>query len=103
MKDLTNESNLPLSKSGTVENLSKPRLIEQVREVIRCKHYSIRTEQAYINWIGATYFFMIGSTPSIWQSRISTRFLPIWRSSGKLPHRHKIRHFARWCFSTARF
>jgi integron integrase len=29
---------------------SKP-LLEQVREVIRFKHYSIRTEQAYLDWI----------------------------------------------------
>lgn len=27
------------------------RLLEQVREVIRIKHYSIRTEQAYLQWI----------------------------------------------------
>lgn len=29
----------------------KPRLLDQVREKIRLKHYSIRTEQAYIEWI----------------------------------------------------
>lgn len=28
-----------------------PRLLEQVRGVIRRKHYSIRTEQAYLDWI----------------------------------------------------
>jgi hypothetical protein len=27
---------------------SKPKLLEQVRERIRLKHYSIRTEQSYI-------------------------------------------------------
>jgi hypothetical protein len=27
------------------------RLLDQVREVIRKKHYSIRTEQAYVQWI----------------------------------------------------
>ncbi len=27
------------------------RLLDQVRDVIRKKHYSVRTEQAYINWI----------------------------------------------------
>lgn len=27
------------------------RLLDQVREVIRIKHYSIRTEQAYVQWI----------------------------------------------------
>ena len=29
----------------------KPRLRDQVREKIRLKHYSIRTEQAYVDWI----------------------------------------------------
>lgn len=30
---------------------SAPRLLEQVRDLIRIKHYSIRTEQAYLQWI----------------------------------------------------
>lgn len=29
----------------------KPRLLDQVRAKIRTKHYSIRTEQAYVDWI----------------------------------------------------
>jgi integrase-like protein len=29
----------------------KPKLLDQVRDIIRRKHYSIRTEQAYIDWI----------------------------------------------------
>jgi integron integrase len=28
-----------------------PKLLDQVREVLRMKHYSLRTEQAYVNWI----------------------------------------------------
>lgn len=28
-----------------------PKLLDQVREVIRRKHYSIRTEEAYVHWI----------------------------------------------------
>lgn len=30
---------------------NKPKLLEQVRNIIRVKHYSIRTEQAYVDWI----------------------------------------------------
>jgi len=37
--------NYDLSKS------KKPRLLEQVRTAIRTKHYSYRTEEAYISWI----------------------------------------------------
>ncbi len=32
-------------------NSNKPKLLDQVRDVIRRKHYSIRTEQAYCDWI----------------------------------------------------
>ena|SRR6266508_410285 len=34
-----------------------PKLLDQVREVLRMKHYSIRTEQAYVNWIKRYIFF----------------------------------------------
>ena len=30
---------------------NKPKLLDQVRDVIRRKHYSLRTEQAYVDWI----------------------------------------------------
>ncbi len=39
--------------SGT-EDLAAPppvRLLDQVRDRIRFRHYSIRTEQAYLDWI----------------------------------------------------
>lgn len=39
-------SSMPQSEPG-----SAPRLLEQVRARIRYKHYSIRTEQAYVDWI----------------------------------------------------
>jgi len=29
----------------------KEKLLDQVRYVIRVKHFSIRTEEAYVNWI----------------------------------------------------
>jgi hypothetical protein len=29
---------------------AQPRLLDQVREKIRLKHYSIPTEQAYLDW-----------------------------------------------------
>ena len=36
----------------------KPKkLLDQVRDAIRRKHYSIRTEQAYVNWIRRYIFF----------------------------------------------
>src|SRR5215468_3749589 len=34
-----------------MEPPDSPRLLARVREKIRLKHYSIRTEQAYVEWI----------------------------------------------------
>ena len=31
--------------------MSKKKLLTQVRDVIRLKHYTIRTEETYIHWI----------------------------------------------------
>ena len=33
------------------------KLLDQVRDAIRPKHYSIRTEQAYVNWIKRYIYF----------------------------------------------
>ena len=30
---------------------SPPRLLDQVRELLRARHYSVRTERAYVGWI----------------------------------------------------
>ncbi len=38
-------------------NGPKPRLLDQVRETIRVKHYSPRTEDAYVGWIKRFIFF----------------------------------------------
>ncbi|NOT65361.1 MAG: integron integrase [Methylotenera sp.] len=39
-----------LNTSNTLKN-EPPKLLDQVRGKIRLKHYSIRTEQAYVDWI----------------------------------------------------
>lgn len=36
---------------GTAEGGSEPRLLEQAQARIRLKHYSLRTEQAYLQWM----------------------------------------------------
>ncbi|MFH1487647.1 MAG: phage integrase N-terminal SAM-like domain-containing protein, partial [Pseudomonadota bacterium] len=36
-------TNLPLP--------TRPKLLDQVRAKIRTKHYSLRTEEAYVHWI----------------------------------------------------
>jgi hypothetical protein len=34
-----------------------PRLLEQVRDAIRRRHYSIRTEETYVHWIKRFIYF----------------------------------------------
>ena len=38
-----------LSDKSTIEK--PPKLLDQVRDKLRVKHYSIRTEQVYLDWI----------------------------------------------------
>ncbi|MEI6723399.1 MAG: integron integrase [Betaproteobacteria bacterium] len=35
----------------------KPRLLDQVRDTIRLKHYSLRTEETYVHWIKRFIYF----------------------------------------------
>ena len=35
----------------------KPRLLDRVREAVRTRHYSRRTEKAYVHWIRRFLFF----------------------------------------------
>ncbi|MCK4314210.1 MAG: phage integrase N-terminal SAM-like domain-containing protein [Anaerolineae bacterium] len=42
---------MPRNSGGEPSAKRPKKLLGQVRETIRCKHYSIRTEQAYVSWI----------------------------------------------------
>jgi len=35
---------------GATARQNKPKLLDEVRDVIRRKHFSIRTEQTYVDW-----------------------------------------------------
>ncbi len=37
--------------------MPKPKLLEQLRNAIRYKHYSIRTEECYVYWAKKYIFF----------------------------------------------
>eukprot|EP01034_Spumella_vulgaris_P046469 gene46469-57943_t len=43
-----------MTEDGTSAGFSirpAPKLPDQVRDAVRVRHYSIRTEDAYVNWI----------------------------------------------------
>jgi integron integrase len=53
----------------------KPRLLDQVRDTIRRKHYSIRTEQSYIDWIKRFIYFHNKQHPRDLDEKHITEFL----------------------------
>ena len=53
----------------------KPRLLDRVRETIRIRHYSRRTEKAYIGWIRRFIFFHGKRHPSELGATEITQFL----------------------------
>jgi hypothetical protein len=62
--------------SGVVPNPKLViRLLDQVREVIRIKHYSIRTEEAYVQWINRFILFHGKRHPKEMKAREIEAFL----------------------------
>ena len=53
----------------------RPRLLEQVRNALRRKHYSLRTEYAYIQWIKRFIHFTNKTHPAAVGHREVTAFL----------------------------
>src|SRR3546814_2064210 len=38
-------------REGVTGDAEPPKLLDQVRQRLRLKHYSLRTEQAYVGWV----------------------------------------------------
>jgi len=36
---------------------NKPKLLDQLRHTMRLKHYSLKTEKSYVNWVRRFIFF----------------------------------------------
>ena len=53
----------------------KPRLLDQVRDALRLRHYSIRTEASYLQWIKRFIFFHRVRHPLDMGEREITAFL----------------------------
>lgn len=47
----------PAGSSGTPASAPKPKLLDQVRQALRARHYSRRTEEVYVMWIKRFIFF----------------------------------------------
>lgn len=63
---------------------SKPRLLDQVRNTIRLKHYSIRTEHSYVGWIRRFILFHAKRHPEKMGAPEVTAFLTHLAVAGKV-------------------
>ena len=50
-------------------------VVERMREILRVKHRSFRTEKSYISWIRAFYVFLEGKSPTLATARDVKEFL----------------------------
>jgi hypothetical protein len=63
---------------------SKPRLLDRVREAVRTRHYSRRTEKAYVAWIRRYILFHGKRHPTDMGAAEITRFLTSLAIDGKV-------------------
>jgi integron integrase len=62
-------------REPTAEGAPRPRLLDRVREAIRTRHYSRRTDKAYVHWIKRYIFFRSKRHPAEMGATEITRFL----------------------------
>ncbi|MBW4680811.1 MAG: phage integrase N-terminal SAM-like domain-containing protein [Microcoleus vaginatus WJT46-NPBG5] len=69
------------------------KLLEQVQDVIRLKHYSYQTEKTYIYWIRRYILFHNKHHPKDMASKEIEEFLHILLSMRMWLHQRKTKHF----------
>jgi integrase len=65
----------PSTPSPATTQAGKPKLLDQVRDAIRARHYSYRTEEAYVGWIKRFILFHGKRHPAEMGPPEITRFL----------------------------
>ena len=63
---------------------SRPKLLDQVRQAIRRRHYSDRTEKAYVHWIKRYIFFHNKRHPQELAEAEIARFLSSLAMAGRV-------------------
>jgi len=58
-------SNLQPRITPPPESCRKPKLLDRLREALRSRHYSRRTDQTYCHWVKRFIFFQ-GLLPNEW-------------------------------------
>jgi len=90
-------------------NAQPKKLLDQIRDLIRVKHYSIRTEEAYVSWARRYILFHDKrhpremGTPEIAGCVASAPSSPIWPWTGTSPPPRRIRLCVPRCFYIVRY
>jgi len=81
----------------------RPKLLDQVRSVLRTKHYSYKTEQSYIDWIKRFILFQNKRHPLEMGGGRSINFYPTLLYMNTCLLLHKTKLYARLSFFTSMF
>src|SRR5262245_60630292 len=86
--------------SLTVATTRAPKLLDRVRQTIRAKHYSRRTESAYVDWIRRYIVFHRKRHPSDMGAPEIAAFLTWLATERRVRRQRKIKRSARCCSFT---
>ena len=78
------------------------KLLDRVRGAIRARHYSRRTEEAYVHWIRRYIVFHRKKHPSTMGATDVTSFLTWLAVEQRVSASTRIRRSARCCSSTVK-
>ena len=90
-----------MREPGPVE-APKPRLLDRVRLAIRARHYSRRTEKAYVDWIKRYIFFHSKRHPIGMGAAKVTEFLTHLAVQGKVAASTQNQALSSWCAPSPR-
>ncbi|HXH05983.1 MAG TPA: integron integrase, partial [Vicinamibacterales bacterium] len=74
----------PRVRESHPSDAPRPRLLDRVREAIRARHYSVRTEKAYVHWIRRFIFFHGKRHPAEMGAAEVTKFLTSLAVEGRV-------------------
>jgi hypothetical protein len=79
---------------------SPPRLLDRVRAALRTRHYSPRTEKAYVGWIRRFIIFHGKRHPDVLSEQEIAAFLSSLADPGRVSASPRIKHSLRSCSFT---
>ena len=96
-------ANQPAPTASVLPSSAKPKLLDQVRQAIRTRHYSYMTEKAYVHWIKRFIFFHNKRHPAEMGEKKSEDFFRAWPPNYTSARPPRTKPSMPSCFSTVRF